>query len=176
MTLVSILRWAVELVYFRLLLGAGLTFKKSTRAGLGSLPMVATFWILMVQVQRAQPFLPLAIPGAAFLVGSLVLFQWASNSVRGKFFSYIGDSDTPQFVFQGGPFAYIRNPFYTSYMLANIAVAVMYPNWITAATTLAAFAIFWRAAAYEERKFDKSPCAAEYRAYLTRTGRFFPKL
>lgn len=163
------------LVYVRLLVGAGLTFRK-TGASWGSLPLAATFWVLIAQSQRAPLYVPLAIPAAVLIVGALVLFQWAANSVADRHFSYIGDTDEPRFVFQGGPFAYIRNPFYTSYLLTNTAVAMAFPNWITAGAAFASLAILWIAAIFEERKFARSPLAEEYRDYRTRTGRFVPKL
>lgn len=167
-------RWIVVLIYLRLLIGAGTTFKKSSERPGGYL-LLATFLVLIYQSRTVPIFRPLAIPAAVLLVGALALFQWATNSIRGQFFSYLGDDDIPQFVFQGGPFAYVRNPFYASYMLTNIAVAMVFPSWISVAATLASIVILWLAAAYEERKFSNSPCAEEHRAYAQRTGRFLPK-
>src|SRR5262245_37311552 len=60
----------------------------------------------------------LVIPGLVAFVGSLALFEWTRQSVRGKFFSYIYSNDTPEFLWTSGPYAYIRNPFYTSYLLS----------------------------------------------------------
>jgi len=171
----NIARWIVPLVYLRLLLGAAITFRRSG-ASWGSIPLALTFWLMIAASQRTELFLPLAIPATVFLVGGLVLFQWASNSIRGRFFSYIGNSDTPQFVFDGGPFAYIRHPFYASYLITNTAVAMAFPSWASVATAIGTLALLWGATVFEERKFEKSPSAAEYRAYIARTGRFLPKL
>lgn len=165
----------VLIIYLRLLLGAGATFRKSSHRP-GSLPLLITIMILLSQ-SRSQPlFEPLAIPAAVLAAAALVLFQWATNSIQGKFFSYLGDDDIPQFVFQGGPFAYVRNPFYASYILTNTAVAMAYPSWIGGGAALVSIAILWAAALYEERKFARSPCAAEHQLYIQRTGRFLPRL
>ena len=174
-SLLTAARWFVVLVYVRLLFGAARTFRKAGH-GLGSIPLAATIWILLVQSQRTELYIPLALPAAILLIASLVLFQWASQSIRGLFFSYLGDPDTPQFLFQKGPYAHIRNPFYTSYLLANTGVAMAFPSWITAAAALASLVVLWMAALYEERKFARSGLAEEYRAYRSRTGRFLPKI
>ena len=134
-----------------------------------------TFIGMIAASRRSELSALLALPALAILVGALALFQWAAHSIRGKFFSYIGSRDTPQFVFQEGPFAYVRHPFYTSYMLTHLAVALAYLGWLTSAIALASFVVLWRAAAFEEGKFASSPNAAEYRAYVSRTGRFVPK-
>jgi protein-S-isoprenylcysteine O-methyltransferase Ste14 len=53
--------------------------------------------------------------GAAGLVASLALYEWAASSIRGRLFSFAGNHDVPQFVHRSGPYAYVRNPFYLSY-------------------------------------------------------------
>jgi protein-S-isoprenylcysteine O-methyltransferase Ste14 len=174
-TLTSATHWAVLAIYLRLLFGAAFTFRKTGESRGRTLPFIICIWVLGIQAQNSEPYVPMLIPAAILAVGALALFEWASQSVRGKFFSYLGDSDTPQFVFQEGPFAYIRNPFYASYILTNIAVAALFPNWITAAAAAATFVILNYTAKFEEGKFEASPVADEYREYMSRTGRFFPR-
>jgi protein-S-isoprenylcysteine O-methyltransferase Ste14 len=171
----SLARWIVALTYLRLLIGAARAFKPIERNG-GSLPLVLTFLAMLVAKERVELSLPLALPALAILIAALALFQWAANSIRGQFFSYIGSHDTPQFVFQSGPFAHIRHPFYTSYLLTHTAVTIAFPSWFTLAITLISIAALTRSAIFEERKFETSPNAAEYQTYIARTGRFFPKL
>ena len=116
------------------------------------------------------------LPGAACLLASLGLFGWARVSISGRFFSYLGSRDTPQFVFTGGPYAYLRHPFYTSYLLALLGGCLMFPGVLSLAGAAAGAAGMYGASRFEEGKFAKSPLAAEYAAYMQRTGRFFPKL
>jgi len=118
----------------------------------------------------------MAIPGLVGLVGSLVLFESARRSVRGRFFSYIYSNDTPEFLWTSGPYTYIRNPFYASYLLSYIAAAIMFPGVASLAVVLVMTVYFNVAARFEERKFGRSPLATEYKAYLQRTGRFIPRL
>ena len=110
------------------------------------------------------------------LIGSLVLFEWAQRTIRGRHFSYIFSADTPAFLCTDGPYAYIRNPFYSSYLLAMISTAIMMPTPIRGAIVLAMIGYFTAAAVWEERKFARSAVATEYARYKRRTGRFLPKV
>jgi|WetSurMetagenome_2_1015567.scaffolds.fasta_scaffold200695_1 protein-S-isoprenylcysteine O-methyltransferase Ste14 len=168
-------RWAVFGAYMYLLLGAGFTFRKTGNSAGRTLPLIITIWILGAQSQRDEPYMMMAIPAGVLILISLLLFTWAAKTVRGKFFSYLGDQDVPQFVCEEGPFVYVRHPFYASYILTNTGVALLFPNWITAAAAVASYGILWYTSKFEERKFEGSPVADEYRAYMTRTGRFFPR-
>jgi protein-S-isoprenylcysteine O-methyltransferase Ste14 len=118
----------------------------------------------------------MVIPGVIGLFGSLALFEWARQSVRGKPFSYIYSKDIPQFLWTSGPYAFIRNPFYASYLLSYFAVAIMFPGVASLAVVVGMTIYFNVAARQEERKFEQSPIAAEYAAYRKRTGRFVPRL
>jgi protein-S-isoprenylcysteine O-methyltransferase Ste14 len=117
----------------------------------------------------------MVIPGVIGLFGSLALFEWARQSVRGKPFSYIYSKDTPQFVWTSGPYAFVRNPFYVSYLLSYFAVAIMFPGIASFAVVVGMTIYFNVAARQEEKKFERSPLAAEYAAYRKRTGRFIPR-
>jgi protein-S-isoprenylcysteine O-methyltransferase Ste14 len=135
-----------------------------------------SYWIMLFQIQVAGLYPLGVIPGAVLLIAALVLLEWAGRSIRGRFFSYLGNTDTPKFVFQQGPYAYIRHPFYTSYWVSHVAVALMFPNRVTAITALGTFVLLWLTAAFEERKFASSPLGADYQEYTSRTGRFLPRL
>jgi len=117
-----------------------------------------------------------AATGAAGVAAAFALFNWAAVSIRGRTFSYGGNHDIPQFVHSSGPYRYVRNPFYASYLLAELATVVMWPSvWGALIVALAAGYFQWLAR-FEEAKFSRSPVAAEYAQYKARTGRLFPRL
>ena len=118
----------------------------------------------------------MAIPGLTGLAGSIALFEWARRSVKGKVFSYIFSNDTPEFLWTSGPYTYIRNPFYASYLLSYFAAAIMFPGVVSLAVVIGMTIYFNLAARLEERKFERSPLAPEYNVYRRRTGRFIPRL
>ena len=118
----------------------------------------------------------LAVLGVIGLVASVVLFEWARRTVSGRLFSYIFSSDTPEFLCAEGPYAFIRNPFYSSYLLALASTALMMPSIFRALVVVAMIAYFTAAAMYEERKFARSAVATEYAEYKRHTGRFLPRM
>jgi protein-S-isoprenylcysteine O-methyltransferase Ste14 len=125
-------------------------------------------------VTRVDP--RLAIPGLFGFACSLALFEFARRTIRGKFFSYAFSHDLPQFLLTSGPYSYIRNPFYASYLLAYVAAAILFPGITTLGVLVMMGILLTKAARYEERKFQSSPLAKEYEAYKQRTGRFIPRL
>jgi protein-S-isoprenylcysteine O-methyltransferase Ste14 len=127
------------------------------------------------RVARVPPRLMQWI-GACGLLLSLALFQWAAASIRGRTFSFAGNNDLPQFVHSSGPYAYVRNPFYLSYLLAETATLIMWPSIWGGVIVVVMIAYFQWLARFEEEKFARSPVAAEYAAYKAATGRLWPRL
>jgi protein-S-isoprenylcysteine O-methyltransferase Ste14 len=130
---------------------------------------LASTWVAMA------PPAWVVIVGVAGVVSSLALHLWAALSIRGRLFSYAGNDDLPQFVHRAGPYAFIRNPFYASYLLAELSIVVMWPSGWGAAVVTAMVVYFQWLARYEEEKFARSPVAAEYQDYKARTGRLVPR-
>jgi protein-S-isoprenylcysteine O-methyltransferase Ste14 len=157
--------------------GAGLIFTPNAgRRDPRGMGIVASLWgAFWATSLGIRPPLWVTAIGVAGLVLSLVVFQWASYSIRGRLFSYAGNDDAPQFVHTGGPFAYVRNPFYGSYLLAEISMIVMWPSLWGLAAIVGSAAYFQWLARFEEQKFSRSPVAAEYAEYKARTGRLLPR-
>ena len=167
------------IVFVWQLIGAGSAFRPVPgRRGLSILSQLIALSFFGVLYDRDPALMNVwrvAIGWMGLLV-SLALFEWARRTIRDRHFSYIFSSDTPDFICMDGPYAYIRNPFYSSYLLAIASTALMMPTWFRAAI-VAAMAIYFSAAAlWEERKFARSSVAAEYARYKARTGRFIPQL
>ena len=69
----------------------------------------------------------------------------------------------------------MRNPFYASYLLAEISTIVLWPSiWGAGFLVLATLYFQWLAR-FEEAKFARSPVADEYARYKSRTGRLVPR-
>lgn len=139
--------------------------------------IVITIWGALASRALGAPApLPMQLIGAAGCVAALVLYQWAALSIRGRTFSYAGNTDLPQFVHQSGPYTYIRNPFYSSYLLTAASTVVMWPTRWGAAILVFALLYFQWLVRFEERKFERSAVSADYAEYKARTGRFLPPL
>ena len=178
LTLRAIVQFTAILVWFRHIQGAARTFSRA-KGELPS-PLIYIFTLAIAFLIFGSfngPFEQrMAIPGLMGLAASLALFEWARQSVRGKFFSYIFSNDIPQFLWTSGPYVYIRNPFYASYLLSYLAAAIMFPAVTSLAVVIGMTIYFNLAARHEEGKFARSSIAAEYEAYRHRTGRFIPRL
>jgi len=84
--------------------------------------------------------------------------------------------DTPEHLVTDGPYAYVRHPFYSSFLLTLAASALAVPHWLT----LVAFAYgvhrLNATARIEEDRFLASAFGEQYQAYRRRTGRFVPRV
>lgn len=84
--------------------------------------------------------------------------------------------DPPLRVIDGGPYRFIRHPFYASYTLFWMAGWIGTAAWSTMVVALVMTAIYIRAASSEEATFAASPMAAHYAAYSHVAGFFLPRL
>jgi protein-S-isoprenylcysteine O-methyltransferase Ste14 len=109
-------------------------------------------------------------------VASLMLFWWAAYTNRAKPLSAVFSPDLPMHFVNHGPYAWIRHPFYTSYLLTWLAGVVATGHLWLLSTVLVMVTIYWRAAQLEEKKFFQTALASLYAAYRTRTGLFAPSL
>jgi protein-S-isoprenylcysteine O-methyltransferase Ste14 len=74
-----------------------------------------------------------------------------------------------------GPYAHMRHPLYTGLIGWTVALALLTANWIfVAICILSATGLVWRIPREEQMMIEAF--GDEYRAYMRRTGRYFPKL
>ena len=120
-----------------------------------------------------SPFDPLAIAVSAI---SGVLFAWAVRAVGLQRLTAVFSEDPPAELIVTGPFRFVRNPFYLSYLLVYLQALVASRSvWAVLPLALMGW-LYYRAAIFEEKKFLRSSLAAQYRRYAATTGRFLPWL
>ncbi|HVI16161.1 MAG TPA: isoprenylcysteine carboxylmethyltransferase family protein [Pseudolabrys sp.] len=110
-----------------------------------------------------------------FLAG-FALFLWSVKATRSRRPKAAFDPEPPNFLTRDGPYAYIRHPFYASYILFWLACAVATSHFLIFVFFVAYTATFLILAYREERTFDRSPLAAEYADYRKTAGLLWPKL
>src|SRR5262245_53127453 len=161
-----------------MMMRAGMVFTPNVgrRGGRGFGIILSMYATLAAALTGITPQYPMQLLGAAGLLASLGLYEWSASSIRGRVFSFAGNHDVPQFVHRSGPYAYVRNPFYLSYLLAEISTVVMRPSVWGGVVIVLAIAYFQWLTRFEERKFADSPVAAEYAEYSAKTGRLLPRL
>jgi protein-S-isoprenylcysteine O-methyltransferase Ste14 len=107
---------------------------------------------------------------------AIVLFGWAVLATRQNRPALAFAGDRPDHLFRSGPYAYMRHPFYTSYLLFWLGCALGASSVILMILFPALTAIYTVAAVGEERDFSRSAIHAEYEAFRRETGFFWPKL
>lgn len=86
------------------------------------------------------------------------------------------NNDAPVHIVTWGAYKKVRHPFYTSFLLAQIASFLLLPHVITLIGFVWSFAVLSVTAAREERNLSSSQFGKDYQSYMAQTGRFFPKL
>lgn len=161
--------WAMSGRFFRKVEHFGAGFRL-IQAG-GALAFAANLQVLIAHGPIGwQPgVLALAFYGIAFAG-----FWWAIATHRHRPPTHAFSSDDPVDLVCRGPYRVVRHPFYSSYLITWSAALIATRELVLLAPLGVMTVIYWRAARLEERKFDGSRLAAQYRAYRARTGMFLP--
>ncbi len=113
---------------------------------------------------------------AILMLISLSLFLYSVRTTKSDSLALAFDSCLPVKVYAGGVYAWIRHPFYTSYIIFWTAAVVATTSYVMAAFWLALLISYVVAALIEEKRFLCSALKGEYQAYLETTGMFLPRI
>ena len=120
-------------------------------------------------------WIPPAVCGVLLAVCSLALYEWSRRTVIDRNF-YVGLSgEVPHAVCEAGPYRFVRHPFYLSYMVAFMAVAVAFPSFIVSGVCLINVGLFVYMTLDDEKVLLTSAIAADYARYQSRVGMFLPR-
>ena len=156
------------------------------RAGMRTLSLLTLLgfsWFLCSSIRhlggsmnavRDDPDITTYLAATVLIVMSLCLFWWSVAMTRVQPLTLAFAMDTPAYVHIGGPYAYVRHPFYSSYMLFWLATAVAEHNLVGWSILIVMTVLYSIAARREEKKFASSPLAATYNDYRGRTGMLIP--
>ncbi len=86
------------------------------------------------------------------------------------------EDDAPRSIVTYGPYARVRHPFYTAFIVYSFAGVLLFPHVITLVWLVYVLVALNLTAAREERRLSASEFGAEYIAYKDTVGRFTPKL
>jgi protein-S-isoprenylcysteine O-methyltransferase Ste14 len=75
-----------------------------------------------------------------------------------------------------GPYAVIRHPMYTSFMLMGLGQAFLLSNWVAGLAGLIGFAVLFFLRVDKEERMMLENFGPQYRAYMKRTKRIIPYL
>jgi len=115
------------------------------------------------------------ILGLAGFVVSIILFWWTVSTTRSRRLRLAYTDVDPDTINTEGPYAFVRHPFYLSYIIFWISTAVIAgPGQWAAALILTLWYVV--VARGEERRFRSSGLSPAYERYRQRTGMLLPRL
>jgi protein-S-isoprenylcysteine O-methyltransferase Ste14 len=106
---------------------------------------------------------------------AIALFVWAILATRQNRPALAFAGKRPDHLFSWGPYAYIRHPFYTAYLLFWLGCVVATSSLLMVVLFVALVATYTLAALGEERNFMRSSMRDEYERFRNATGFFWPK-
>ena len=120
--------------------------------------------------------LPLWLRWGGFILIAVwgILFVWTFQTL-GKNLTDTVVTRTEHTLVTTGPYRYVRHPFYLSFLIAVIGGSIVTANWYLFLTSLLPFVFLVVRTRIEEEKLVER-FGDEYREYISRTGRFWPRL
>lgn len=118
----------------------------------------------------------MASASALVTAAGLVLAGCTMGTHRRRLALWHQTDDEPEHLVTEGPYARIRHPFYTSYLVCLVGCVLAAPHPMTVGVLAVVAYRLNGTAAREERRFLRSGTfGARYGAYVQRTGRFVPR-
>ena len=132
--------------------------------------LIAPQWVAWSQVELPQW---LRFAGAGLGVAAIGLFVWMFKHLGANVTATAQTRPDAQLV-TTGPYRWIRHPMYVFGLIWFLAIIVLTASWFIAATSAAGFSFLLIRCRREEANLIEK-FGDEYRAYMRRTGRFFPR-
>jgi protein-S-isoprenylcysteine O-methyltransferase Ste14 len=113
--------------------------------------------------------------GAIVLASALWVFR-ISHKELGRNWSITLQIREQHKLVSTGPYALIRHPMYTSFLLIAVGQALLLSNWVVGLAGLLGFAVLFCLRVNKEERMMLENFGQEYRAYMERTKRIIPYL
>jgi len=130
--------------------------------------------VQVVVVATVRPGASRTVSALILYVGALVLFWWTVPHAAEAQLNIAFTKVEPVNLLVTGPYAYVRHPFYASYLLYWIAGALV-SSWLWTSVFVMG-SCYFVAMDQEEKGFQLSPLAVSYATYKHKTGALFPIL
>jgi protein-S-isoprenylcysteine O-methyltransferase Ste14 len=111
--------------------------------------------------------------GVGLGVASFVLTTWTFHTLGPNLTDTVVTRKNAYLV-TNGPYRYVRHPFYVSFLIAVVANGLTIANWFIGGLGLVAWLMLRARTALEEERLV-ARFGDDYRRYMERTGRFFPR-
>ena len=121
--------------------------------------------------------LPTSAPwfGTLVIIAALWLF-WRSHADLGQNWSRTLEIRKEHQLVKNGVYRLIRHPMYAAIWLFSLAQGLLLQNWLAGWSALVTFALMYFGRAHREEEMMCEFFGQEYRDYMRRTGRLFPRI
>jgi len=152
---------------------------RSETVGLGAallgMAIIPGFY-LVTGIPRAADYQasPLAMAlGAVLFCAALWVFR-STHRVLGRNWSISLEIREEHKLVSEGPYAYVRHPMYTSFLLMALGQAFLLANWFAGLAGLAGFAVLFFLRVDKEERMMLENFGTQYGDYMARTKRLIP--
>lgn len=126
------------------------------------------------------PWFPLPIPSILRWIGvslgfSVIPFLIWIHRTLGQYYSAVLEIKEKHTLITIGPYARIRHPMYTVFILYTFSILLLAANLLVTIFTLMIISMFYPVSKKEEQMLI-GEFSDQYREYMKRTGRFFPRI
>lgn len=142
----------------------------------GNLIVAALYLFNLPWIQWSYLYLPLELRVVGLILGvvSLPYVYWVGRTLA-NYYSYTVEVQEDHKLITTGPYHRIRHPLYAATILFLAALVLVSGNWLFLVILLAMIpGIYIRMSKEEQVLIEEF--GDEYRAYMKRTGRLFPRL
>ncbi|MRG56788.1 isoprenylcysteine carboxylmethyltransferase family protein [Phyllobacterium sp. SYP-B3895] len=151
------------------------------RLGLGiaffGLAIVPGFYVA-TGIPKSADYSPYAfsiVLGAITMLLALWVFR-RSHKELGRNWSITLEIREKHKLVSSGPYAFVRHPMYTSFLLIALGQAFLLANWVAGLAGLVGFSILFFLRVTKEERMMLENFGPEYRDYIERTKRLIPYL
>ncbi|APO66227.1 phospholipid methyltransferase protein [Rhizobium gallicum] len=111
--------------------------------------------------------------GAVLFAAAMWVFRRTHKELGRNWSITLEIRDQHQLI-SSGPYAFVRHPMYTSFLLMGLGQAFLLSNWVVGLAGLIGFAILFFLRVDKEERMMLEIFGAQYRAYMDRTKRIIP--
>ncbi|MBU1179966.1 isoprenylcysteine carboxylmethyltransferase family protein [Patescibacteria group bacterium] len=115
------------------------------------------------------------IAGGAGFAFAIFLHNW-THIALGVNWSHTLEIKKNQKLITRGPYKYVRHPMYSSFWVWAIFQGLLLSNWLVLILGVVSFGTIYFSRVKDEEKIMIEKFGDEYKEYMKRTGRLFPKI
>jgi len=113
--------------------------------------------------------------GVIISISGIGLFAWSHQALGNNWTAILALAKEHQLV-TSGPYRYVRHPMYSAFFVIGAGFFILSANWLLALIYFVPLTTMYFARVNKEEQMMIDRFGDEYREYMKKTGRIFPRL